>query len=77
MIAAVDLQTRDDVVRNDPGRIVEQIVEGTEALHAFVSGWPLRSLPDSHIIATERSIVALQDLLVRLKQATPKLERAA
>lgn len=53
--------------RHDPRAIVEQVVEGSESLLAVVSSWPLTHLRNSHIVGAERSLIALQGLLVRLK----------
>lgn len=55
----------------DKGDVVENIIRGCESLHAQVSGWHLTVLRESHIIGAERSLVALQALLIQLRGHVP------
>lgn len=66
-----DLQARRIARPRDRGQIVQDIIEGTESLHAHVSGWPVTYLRESHIIGVERSLVALLGELIALRAYVP------
>jgi len=51
----------------DPQRVVDQVIEGTNALHCLVSTWDQDTIRETHIIGAERSLVGIQTLLSRLR----------
>ena len=73
MSTVVDLSVRRIHLPIDRGSVVDAIVEGAESFHALTSAWPLTPLREAHIIGAERSLVALQTLLVQLRRHVPAL----
>jgi hypothetical protein len=71
MSTVIDLSVRRAHLPADRGSVVDAIVEGAESFHALTSAWPLTPLREAHIIGAERSLVALQTLLVQLRRHVP------
>jgi hypothetical protein len=71
MSAPIYLQARREARTRDARSVVESIVEGSESLLTLVSGWPLTTLREGHIVSAERSLVALQVLLCDLRRHVP------
>lgn len=62
----------------DRRAILDNIDAGVTALLAQVAGWPFVVLRESHLVGAERSLVALQGLLIELREFVPaESERAA
>jgi hypothetical protein len=60
----------------DAGTIIRNIDEGVAALYTDVASWPYIHMRESHIIGAERSLVALQGLLIDLRAFVPATEPA-
>lgn len=57
---------------NEATRVIEQFVEGADALHTHVLEWPPTCPSDAQIVGAERSLAALCGLLARLRHTTLK-----
>jgi hypothetical protein len=66
-----DLRIRRGARPVDARQIIDNLIEGADALRADVSSWPGRFLRESNIIGAERSLVALQNLLIDLRAFVP------
>lgn len=66
-----DLAARRAAQPRDRRAIIDNIDAGVTALLAQVSGWPVTFLRESHLIGAERSLVALQGLLIELREFVP------
>lgn len=76
MSGTIDLAARRAARTLDAGAIKEQIADGAESLYAFVSGWNLTHVREAHIVGAERSLVALQGLLIKLRARLPEVPDA-
>ncbi len=72
-----DLAARRAAQPRDRRAIIDNIDAGVTALLAQVSGWPVTHLREAHIIGAERSLVALQGLLIELREFVPVDGRGA
>lgn len=77
MSGPIDLAARRAARTLDAGAIKEHIAEGAETLYALVSGWNLTHVREAHIVGAERSLVALQGLLIQLRARLPETPDAA
>jgi hypothetical protein len=66
-----DMDLRRALYGQDRGTIVDNVIDGAESLHALVSGWHLTALRESHVVGAEHSLVALQTMLIALRQHVP------
>jgi len=66
-----DLRARRAAQPRDSRTIIDEIDAGVASLHAHVAGWPVMYLREGHIIGAERSMVALQGLLIELREFVP------
>jgi hypothetical protein len=69
-----DLAARRAARPIDAGTIIRNIDEGVAALYTAVAGWPYVHMRESHIVGAERSLVALQGLLIDLRAFVPVKE---
>jgi len=69
-----DLTARRAARPVDAGSIIRNIDEGIAALHTEVSSWPHVHMRESRIVGAERSLVALQGLLIDLRAFVPVIE---
>jgi len=51
----------------DRDAIIANLADGAGSLLASFSGWPVTFLRESHIVGAERTLVALQGLLIELR----------
>lgn len=77
MTAPIDLGARRAARTLDAAAIKQQIAEGAESLFALVSGWHLTHVREAHVVGAERSLIALQGLLIQLRAKLPEAPDAA
>ncbi len=72
-----DLEARRAARPVDKGQVIANIEAGVNSLHETVARWPYTmNLRESHLIGAERSLVALQILLIDLRAFVPATDSA-
>lgn len=75
MTAVTGMELRRALYAPPLGEIVEQVIHGSESLHAIVSDWRAGNLRESQIVGAQRSLIGLQNLLIGLSRHVPILGR--
>lgn len=67
----IDIQARRKARPASAFTLVQDIDAAITTLHQDVASWPYVHLREGHLVGAERSLVEIQNLLVRLRQYVP------